>query len=112
MVSSSANGTEIQTPTTSKNCGSISKPREIKTNVLKVEIIANTFPLDRAVNAAEANIFKPQHKKLIGNIRKPCLAPYYIINKKTSCNCHDCTAPCGQHCPKTNNDIDNRCNDI
>lgn len=74
IVSSSANGTAIHTPTTSKNCGSISKATEIKTNVLKVEMIADTFPLDKAVNVAEANMFKPQNKKLIGKIRKPCRA--------------------------------------
>lgn len=73
-VSNSASGTAIHTPTTSKNCGSISKAREINTNVRKVEMIADTFPLDRAVNVVEANTFKPQNKKLNGKIKKPCRA--------------------------------------
>ena len=77
IVSSSANGTAIHIPKTSKNCGSISSATEIKTNVRNVDIIADTFPLDKAVNVAEANILKPQNKKLIGKIRNPCLAIRY-----------------------------------
>lgn len=73
-VSSSANGTAIHTPITSKNCGSISKAREINTNVRKIEMIADTFPLDKAVNVADANMLTPQNKKLVGKIRKPCRA--------------------------------------
>lgn len=72
IVRNSANGTAIQTPTTSNNCGSISNATDIKTNVLNVEITADTFPFDSAVKVADANILNPQNKKLIGKIRKPC----------------------------------------
>lgn len=41
----------------------------MKTNVLKAEMIADTLPLDRAVNVAEVKMLKPQNKKLIGKIR-------------------------------------------
>ena len=77
IVSSSASGTAIHIPMTPKYCGSISNATEIKTNVLRVEIIADTFPFDRAVNVADANILKPQNKKLMGKIKKPCLAIWY-----------------------------------
>lgn len=40
-------------------------------------MIADTFPLDIAVNVADANILNPQNKKLIGKIRKPCRAISY-----------------------------------
>lgn len=77
MVSSSASGTAIHIPTTSKKCGSVSNAVQIKINVRSAEITADTFPFDKAVNAAEANILKPQNKKLIEKIKKPCLAIWY-----------------------------------
>lgn len=43
IVRNSANGTAIQTPTTSNNCGSISNATDIKTNVRNVEITADTL---------------------------------------------------------------------
>lgn len=76
-VSSSAKGTAIHIPVTPKKCGSISNPAQIKTNVRSVEIIADTFPFDKAVNAAETNRLKPQNKKLTGKIKNPCFAIWY-----------------------------------
>ena len=77
MVINSDNGTASQTPFTPNSMGRVSNPIVIKQNVLKKEIIAETFPLDKAVKIAEEKILNPQNKKLIGKIKNPFLAISY-----------------------------------
>ena len=76
-VVSSAIGTASHTPVTPMCFGRTSKAVHINANVLSTEIIADTLPLDRAVNSDEANILKPQNKKLNEKIEKPRRAIWY-----------------------------------
>lgn len=74
MVSSSAIGTASQTPITPISLGKITSSTRISPKVRKNDIIADIFPLDKAVYAAEVKIFNPQNKKLYGKTKNPLLA--------------------------------------
>jgi hypothetical protein len=58
----SANGTAIHIPLTPIMNGSINRAIKTNTNVLSNEIMAETFPLDSAVNNIEVKIFNPMNK--------------------------------------------------
>ena len=59
------------TPVISKYIGNTSIDITTNTKVLRNDIIAETFPFDRAVNIDEANKFIPMNKNDIENIRRP-----------------------------------------
>ena len=63
-VNTSAIGTANQTPVTPRNTGRTNNPIIINPNVLKNEIVADTFPFDKAVNIEDVKIFIPENKKL------------------------------------------------
>ena len=73
-VKNSASGTASQTPTTPKSFGSVSKNTVISPKVRRNDSIADDFPLDNAVKAAETKIFHPQNRKLTEKIEKPSRA--------------------------------------
>ena len=54
--------------------GSNWMPTVSRPNVRKKERTADTFPFDKAVNIAEAKLFKPQNRKLYEKIVKPFVA--------------------------------------
>ena len=68
----SATGTASHIPSTPQIKGKSSKKITRKTNVRKKERIADTFPLDNAVNNAEEKILIPVNKKLSEKIANPC----------------------------------------
>lgn len=63
-VSSSAIGIASHTPVTPKNSGRTSSKKVISPNVRRKDITADAFPLEHAVNRAEAKILHPENKKL------------------------------------------------
>ena len=73
-VINSATGTANHTPFTSQIRGKVSSKSVISPNVRKKDIVADIFPLERAVKIAEVKIFIPQHKKLNDKIKNPFLA--------------------------------------
>ena len=70
-------GIANQIPVTENQVGKTSKLSTIKTKVLIIERRADTFPLDRAVNKADAKILIPVNKKLIENSLNPSSAMAY-----------------------------------
>lgn len=74
----SAIGTASQIPFTPIIKGSTTNPIMTKTNVRMKEIVADTFPFDKAVNSIDANILNPMNKKLILNNLNPSVAITYI----------------------------------
>lgn len=46
-------------------------PTKTRIKVLKMEIKADIFPFEKAVNMAEVKIFKPTGRKLIANKLNP-----------------------------------------
>ena len=64
----SAIGTASHTPVTPKRSGSMSSNTVISPKVRRNDKIADNFPFDNAVNAAEVKIFSPQNRKLKGKI--------------------------------------------
>ena len=74
VVINYAIGTAIHTPLTPQIRGNVSRNSVISPNVRKKDIIADIFPLERAVKTAEAKIFIPQHKKLNEKIINPFFA--------------------------------------
>ena len=58
-VSASATGTAIQTPIIPNAFGKRIKETTVKTKVLQIANIAETFPLESAVNIAETNTLIP-----------------------------------------------------
>ena len=73
-VINSAIGTANHTPLTPKIRGNVSSNSVISPNVRKKDMIADIFPLERAVKIAEVKIFIPQHRKLNEKIKNPFLA--------------------------------------
>ena len=71
MVISSAVGTASHTPVTPKTLGNVKSSTVISPNVRRNDKIADSFPFDNAVNAAEVKMFSPQNKKLKGKIKNP-----------------------------------------
>ena len=71
MVISSAVGTASHTPITPKTLGNVSSSTVISPKVRRNDKIADSFPFDNAVNAAEVKIFSSQNKKLKGKIKNP-----------------------------------------
>lgn len=71
IVMNSASGTASHTPVTPKIFGNVSNSIAISPKVRKKEIIADNFPFDKAVNAAEAKIFNPQNRKAKEKIKNP-----------------------------------------
>lgn len=61
-VISSARGIANQTPVTPKTFGKSIKQIIIHTKVRINEIIADTFPFDKAVKSEDAKIFTPTNK--------------------------------------------------
>jgi len=62
IANSSAIGTASQMPSTPISSGRISKAAIKNTNVLKKDSIADTLPLENAVNILEEKIFIPVNK--------------------------------------------------
>lgn len=52
----------------------------INTNALENDIIAETFPLDNAVNSPEANILIPTNRNENANILSPTSAKVYTTD--------------------------------
>ena len=74
IVSNSAAGTASHTPATPISLGSVINNIVISPKVRRKDRIADRFPSDNAVNAAEVKIFKPQNRKLNEKIGKPLRA--------------------------------------
>ena len=74
MVINSAIGTANHTPLTPKIWGNVRSNSVINPNVRKKDMIADIFPLERAVKTAEVKMFIPQHKKLKEKIKNPFFA--------------------------------------
>lgn len=70
-VSNSATGTVSQIPFTSITNGSRNMDSNRKTNVRRKEMIAETFPLESAVNIPEEKILVPTKRKLVANSLNP-----------------------------------------
>ena len=70
-VKNSETGTAIHTPVIPRIRGRISKHMTRKNRVLANDMMADTFPLDKAVNIPEDIILIPLNKKFIAKIRKP-----------------------------------------
>ena len=70
-MSNSAIGIANHTPVTCKNPGRTKRETVINPNVRIKDIIADTFPLDNAVNKAETKILHPENRKLNEKIVKP-----------------------------------------
>ena len=66
-------GTASHTPVTPKRFGNISSSTVIKPKVRRKDKIAEIFPFDNAVNAAEVKIFCPQNRKLKEKSKNPFL---------------------------------------
>lgn len=73
IVINSAAGTASHTPKMPIQFGRSHNNIKIKPKVRKKDKIADNFPLDKAVKAAETKILNPQNKKLKGKIRNPFL---------------------------------------
>lgn len=74
VVIISESGILNQTPSIPKKYGSINPNISAKRKVLANEIIADTFPLEKAVNIADAKILIPTNKNAIENNFSPCIA--------------------------------------
>ena len=72
-VEISANGTASQIPRIPTNKGNTRMPVARNAKLLKKEIVADIFPLERAVKSADAKIFSPQKRKPNGTIKNPSL---------------------------------------
>ena len=70
-VRHSAIGTVNHTAATPKYVGKKSKPIIIKPNVLRKEMKADTFPLDKAVKVADVKMFIPINRKWNKKIVNP-----------------------------------------
>ena len=66
-VMNSASGMVNQIPFTPRKIGKRITPMIMRIKLLKTEISADTFPLEKAVNIAEAKILIPIDKKLKEN---------------------------------------------
>lgn len=67
IVNNSARGTASQMPLTSNTNGSSSIDSRRKTKVRRKEMMAETLPLERAVNIPEEKTLMPTNKKLMAN---------------------------------------------
>lgn len=76
-VRNSAIGIANHTPVTSKHIGSIKRKAVINPNVLRKDIIADTFPFDNAVNKAEEKILHPENR----NPKEKRANPIFVISK-------------------------------
>ena len=70
-VRNSATGMAIHAPLMPRIRGRIISEMMVNTRVLQKEIMAETFPLDRAVKNPDEVILIPLNKKLMANSRKP-----------------------------------------
>ena len=71
MVINSAIDTASHTPITPKTFGNVESSTVISPKVRWNNKIADNFPFDNAVNAAEVKMFSPQNRKLKGKIKNP-----------------------------------------
>ena len=74
IVAASAKGTASQTPRIPNSEGSVSRHIVKKPKVRRKDTIAECFPSDKAVKAAEIKIFTPQHKNAVEKMGKPMAA--------------------------------------
>lgn len=74
IARNSANGMASHIPSTPINNGSTNNPVKTNMKVLSNEIIAETFPFERAVNSIDVKILNPINKKLKQNMRNPSIA--------------------------------------
>lgn len=79
VLKNSANVIDSHTPSTPKIAGKAIRHTVINTKVLINAIMAETFPLENAVNKDDVNIFIPANKKLILNIPNPSIAILYTF---------------------------------
>ena len=70
-ITPSATGTAIHTPVIPKNRGSTRMLPATSPNVRKKDSMAETLPLDNAVNMADVKIFNPQNKKTQEKMENP-----------------------------------------
>lgn len=70
-------GMANHTPVTCKNLGRTKRKTIINPNVRKKDIVADAFPLDSAVNKAEAKILHPENRKL----NEKVVNPIFVISK-------------------------------
>lgn len=71
MERNSARVIATQAPSPPIIRGSSKSPTAMKTKVRMKEIIAETLPLEKAVNRAEVKILRPEKRKLMLKIAKP-----------------------------------------
>ena len=64
-------------PVTFKNFGKAKRKIVINPNVRRKDIVADAFPLDNAVNKAEAKILHPENKKPNEKMENPV----FVISK-------------------------------